>query len=74
MSAEVTETEEEILVYAEFEDSVNIEKYRAVHVLGIEEKNPIIQMDENFFTGTKYNRKTNISHYYEPKTTNHTVT
>lgn len=52
MSAEVTETEEEILVYAEFEDSVNIEKYRAVHVLGIEEKNPIIQMDENFFTGT----------------------
>lgn len=49
MSDEISETEEEILVYAEFEDTVNIDKYRAVHVLGISEQNPIIQMDDTFF-------------------------
>lgn len=52
MSDEVTETEEEILVFAEFEDSVNIDKYRSVHVLGINGQNPVIQMDDTFFTGS----------------------
>ncbi|XP_059047483.1 general transcription factor 3C polypeptide 6-like isoform X2 [Achroia grisella] len=44
-------SEEEILVFAEFGDSVNIDKYRSIHVLGINQRNPIIQMDETFFTG-----------------------
>ncbi|XP_046976627.1 general transcription factor 3C polypeptide 6 [Vanessa cardui] len=43
---------EEILVYAEFEDSVNLEKYNNIHVLGIDTKNPIFQLDDTFFTGT----------------------
>lgn len=51
MNDEVNESEEEYLVYAEFEDSINIEKYRAIHVLGVDGQNPIIQMDETFFTG-----------------------
>ena len=51
MSEAITDTAEEILVYAELEDTVTMEKYRAVHVLGVNEKNPIIQMDDTFFTG-----------------------
>lgn len=51
MNQELTDSEEELLVYAEFEDTVNIEKYRAIHVLGVNGKNPIIQMDDTFFTG-----------------------
>lgn len=46
-----SDSEEEILVYAEFEDSVNIEKYRSIHILGVNGPNPIIQMDDSFFTG-----------------------
>lgn len=46
-----TDSEEEILVFAEFEDSVNIGNYRSIHVLGINERHPIIQMDETIFTG-----------------------
>lgn len=51
MTEEIIDSEEELLVYAEFEDTVNIEKYRAVHVLGVNGKNPVIQMDDTFFTG-----------------------
>ncbi|XP_075987152.1 general transcription factor 3C polypeptide 6-like isoform X2 [Anticarsia gemmatalis] len=51
MSNDISDSEEEILVYAEFEDTVNIEKFRSVHVLGINEQSPIIQMDDTFFTG-----------------------
>lgn len=50
---EESESEEEILVYAEFDESVNIDKYRAIHVLGEGEQNPIIQLDETFFMGMK---------------------
>lgn len=50
----VESEEEEFLVYAEFEDTVNIEKYRTVHVLGVDGKNPIMQMDDTFFTGIEY--------------------
>ncbi|CAB3236967.1 unnamed protein product [Arctia plantaginis] len=71
MSVEVSDAEEEILVYAEFEDSVNIEKYRAVHVLGVDEQNPIIQMDDTFFTG-KYENALGTYMFFEedpePKT------
>ncbi|KAJ8734650.1 hypothetical protein PYW08_013900 [Mythimna loreyi] len=55
MAEELTDSEEEILVYAEFEDTVNIEKYRAIHVLGVNGKNPVIQMDDTFFTGKHEN-------------------
>lgn len=48
---EESDSEEEILVYAEFEDSVNIDKYRGIHILGEDGKNPIIQLDETFFMG-----------------------
>ncbi|XP_048005310.1 uncharacterized protein LOC125241061 [Leguminivora glycinivorella] len=48
---ESSDSEEEILVFAEFEDSVNMENYRSIHVLGISEKNPIIQLDDTIFTG-----------------------
>ncbi|XP_031769809.2 general transcription factor 3C polypeptide 6-like isoform X2 [Galleria mellonella] len=44
-------SEEEILVFAEFGDGVNIDQYRSIHVLGINQNNPIVQMDETFFTG-----------------------
>lgn len=53
INAEVSDDEEEILVYAEFENCVDIEKYRTIHVLGITEKSPIIQMDNTIFTGKK---------------------
>ncbi|CAH2100159.1 unnamed protein product [Euphydryas editha] len=43
---------EEVLVFAEFEDTVNLDKYNSIHVLGIETKNPIFQLDDTFFTGT----------------------
>lgn len=43
---------EEILVFAEFEDSVNLDKYNSIHVLGIETKHPVFQLDDTFFTGT----------------------
>lgn len=46
-----SDSEEEILVYAEFEDSVNIEKYRSIHILGVNGPKPIVQMDDAFFTG-----------------------
>ncbi|KAJ8734174.1 hypothetical protein PYW07_014725 [Mythimna separata] len=55
MAEEMIDSEEEILVYAEFEDTVNIEKYRAIHVLGVNGKNPVIQMDDTFFTGKHEN-------------------
>lgn len=51
MSKEESDSEEEILVYAEFEDNVNINKYRSVHILGVNDKSPIIQMDDTFFIG-----------------------
>ncbi|CAH0699189.1 unnamed protein product [Spodoptera exigua] len=56
--------EEEFLVYAEFEDTVNIEKYRTVHVLGVDGKNPIIQMDDTFFTG-KYDNALGTYMFFE---------
>ncbi|KAI5642468.1 mab-21 protein domain-containing protein [Phthorimaea operculella] len=48
-----SESEEEILVYAEFNvnEGVDIDQYRSIHVLGIDGKNPIIQADDSFFTG-----------------------
>lgn len=46
-----SDSEEEILVYAEFKDSVKIEKYRNIHVLGIDRKTPLLQLDDTFFTG-----------------------
>ncbi|XP_072935037.1 general transcription factor 3C polypeptide 6 [Epargyreus clarus] len=52
---DTSDTEEEILVYAEFADSVNIEKYNSMHILGIDTKTPIVQMNETFFTGTYEN-------------------
>ncbi|XP_026725831.1 general transcription factor 3C polypeptide 6-like isoform X3 [Trichoplusia ni] len=64
MSDEVSESEEEYLVYAEFEDSINIEKYRAIHVLGVDGHNPIIQMDETFFTG-KYDHALGTYMFFE---------
>ncbi|XP_063394372.1 uncharacterized protein LOC134679407 [Cydia fagiglandana] len=48
---ESPDSEEEILVFAEFEDTVNMENYRSIHVLGISGKNPIIQLDDTIFTG-----------------------
>ncbi|XP_038208826.1 general transcription factor 3C polypeptide 6 [Zerene cesonia] len=47
----LSETEEEIYVYVEFDESVSIEKYGNLHVLGIDTKNPIIQLDETFCSG-----------------------
>lgn len=52
MSKEESDSEEEIFVYAEFEDNVTINKYRSVHVLGVNDKSPIIQMDDTFFIGS----------------------
>ncbi|KAJ2946546.1 hypothetical protein O0L34_g12601 [Tuta absoluta] len=48
-----SDSEEEILVYAEFNvnEGVDIDQYRSIHVLGIDGNNPIIQADESFFTG-----------------------
>ncbi|VVD03648.1 general transcription factor 3C polypeptide 6 [Leptidea sinapis] len=43
---------EEAYVYVEFEDSVNIEGFKNIHILGIDTKNPIIQLDDAFFKGT----------------------
>ncbi|XP_045761693.1 general transcription factor 3C polypeptide 6-like isoform X2 [Maniola jurtina] len=51
----ISDDEEEILVYAEFEDSVKFDKYNSIHVLGIDTKNPVIQLDDTFFTGTYEN-------------------
>lgn len=53
MNKEESDSEEEILVYAEFEDNVNINTYRSIHVLGINDKTPVIQMDDTFFIGEK---------------------
>ncbi|XP_013166731.1 PREDICTED: general transcription factor 3C polypeptide 6-like isoform X3 [Papilio xuthus] len=52
MNTSASDSEEEVLVYAEFKDTVNIEKYKNIHVLGIDRKNPVIQLDDTFFTGT----------------------
>ncbi|XP_068628791.1 general transcription factor 3C polypeptide 6 [Battus philenor] len=52
MNEPQTDSEEEILVFVEFKDSVDIDKYKNIHVLGIDRKNPIIQLDDTFFTGT----------------------
>ncbi|CAK1599574.1 unnamed protein product [Parnassius mnemosyne] len=51
MNDTTSDSEEEILVYAEFKDSVNIEKYKSIHILGIDGKTPIVQLDDTFFTG-----------------------
>ncbi|XP_023950459.2 general transcription factor 3C polypeptide 6 isoform X2 [Bicyclus anynana] len=51
----LSDGEEEILVYAEFEDSVKFDKYSSIHVLGIDTKNPIFQLDDTIFTGTYEN-------------------
>nr|XP_021199183.2 general transcription factor 3C polypeptide 6 isoform X2 [Helicoverpa armigera] len=64
MNEEVTDSEEEFSVYAELEDAVNIEKYRSVHVLGVNGKNPIIQMDDTFFTG-KYENALGTYMFFE---------
>lgn len=42
---------EELLVYVEFEDSIDIQQYKNINVLGINEKTPIVQMDDAFFSG-----------------------
>ncbi|KAJ0181044.1 hypothetical protein K1T71_003129 [Dendrolimus kikuchii] len=60
----VSESEEEMLVYAEFENCVDIEKYRNIHVLGINEKSPIIQMDNTIFTG-KYENALGTYMFFE---------
>ncbi|XP_014369467.2 general transcription factor 3C polypeptide 6 isoform X1 [Papilio machaon] len=52
MNTSASDSEEEVLVYAEFKDTVNIEKYKNIHVLGIDRKNPVIQLDDTFFTGS----------------------
>ncbi|KPJ06725.1 General transcription factor 3C polypeptide 6 [Papilio machaon] len=52
MTTSASDSEEEVLVYAEFKDTVNIEKYKNIHVLGIDRKNPVIQLDDTFFTGS----------------------
>lgn len=49
--ADLSTTEEELHVFIEFDDSVNIDKYGNIHVLGIDTKSPIIQLDDTFFTG-----------------------
>ncbi|XP_013183469.2 general transcription factor 3C polypeptide 6-like [Amyelois transitella] len=51
MSANTSDAEEEILLYAAFDDSIDVNHFRSIHVLGINESNPIIQMDDTFFTG-----------------------
>ncbi|XP_039765369.1 general transcription factor 3C polypeptide 6-like isoform X3 [Pararge aegeria] len=51
----LSDEEEEVLVYAEFEDTVNFDKYNSIHVLGLDTKNPIFQLDDTFFTGTYEN-------------------
>lgn len=48
---ENTSEEEEILVFAEFDEPINFDKYNNIHVLGIDTKNPIFQLDDTFFTG-----------------------
>lgn len=64
---EESDSEEEILVYAEFEDSVNIDKYRSIHILGVDEKNPIVQLDETFFMG-KYENALGTYMFFEEDT------
>ncbi|CAH0722386.1 unnamed protein product, partial [Brenthis ino] len=44
--------EEEILVFVEFEDPINLDNYNNIHVLGIDTNKPIFQLDDTFFTGT----------------------
>lgn len=43
--------EEEILVFAEFDDPINLDNYDNIHVLGIDTNKPIFQLDDTFFTG-----------------------
>lgn len=50
---EESDGEEEILVYAEFEDSVRLDLHNNIHILGIDTKNPIFQLDDNFFIGRR---------------------
>lgn len=52
MSNDGEDSEEEILVYVEFQDNVNIDQYKNIHVLGIDGKQPVVvQMDDSFFIG-----------------------
>lgn len=44
--------EEEIFVFAEFDEPINFDKYNNIHVLGIDTNKPIFQLDDTFFTGT----------------------
>lgn len=59
-----SDNEEEILIYAEFEDCVEVEKYRTIHVLGINEKTPVIQMDSTVFMG-KYENALGTYMFFE---------
>ncbi|GBP41761.1 hypothetical protein EVAR_33752_1 [Eumeta japonica] len=49
MSVYDSGSEEELIVYAEMDDNIDIEKYRSVHVLGVDTRNPMMQMDDTFF-------------------------
>ncbi|KAM3966851.1 uncharacterized protein ACR2FA_012388 [Aphomia sociella] len=60
----VSDSEEEILVYAEFGDSVNIDQYRSIHVLGVNQSNPMFQLDDTFFTG-KYENPLGTFMFFE---------
>ncbi|XP_045512953.1 general transcription factor 3C polypeptide 6-like [Pieris brassicae] len=52
---ELSDDEEEHYIFIEFDDSVKLEKYSNIHVLGIDTKNPLIQLDNTFFSGSYEN-------------------
>ncbi|KAG7304042.1 hypothetical protein JYU34_010968 [Plutella xylostella] len=64
-TSDSTDSEEEILIYAEFDENVEIGSYRSIHGLGVDSKNPIIQMDDTFFTG-KYETPNGTFMFFEP--------
>ncbi|XP_041974388.1 general transcription factor 3C polypeptide 6 isoform X2 [Aricia agestis] len=51
MASENSDSEEEILVYAEFKDNINIDNHKNLHVLGIDTKSPVFQLDDTFYIG-----------------------
>ncbi|KAG6464363.1 general transcription factor 3C polypeptide 6 isoform X3 [Manduca sexta] len=64
MNSDISDCEEELLVYVEFKDNVDIENYKSIHVLGADGNRPIVQMDDMFFTG-KYENPLGTYMFFE---------
>ncbi|RVE43273.1 hypothetical protein evm_012103 [Chilo suppressalis] len=46
-----SDSEEELLLYFELGDDVDIEQFKNINVLGVNSKNQIVQMDDTVFIG-----------------------